>query len=124
MRLLGHVGEAEKQRLLTEAWVAINTSIHEGLAVSFLEALACETPLLSCVDTGFTVSRYGIYTGRFDGSGIESLSAFTAGLHRLLDDATLRAELGRRGREWVRKTHTVDNFLACFERLATHAGVR
>ena len=124
VRLLGHVGEAEKQRLLTEAWVAINTSIHEGLAVSFLEALACETPLLSCVDTGFTVSRYGIYTGRFDGSGIESLNAFTDGLHRLLDDATLRAELGRRGREWVRKTHTVNNFLTCFERLATHAGVR
>lgn len=124
VRLLGHVGEAEKQRLLSSAWVAINTSIHEGLAVSFLEALACETPLLSCVDTGFTVSRYGIYTGRFDGSGMESLDAFTAGLQRLLDNAGLRAELGRRGREWVRATHSVDTFLARFEGLVQRAGVR
>ncbi|WP_310571057.1 glycosyltransferase family 4 protein [Gemmatimonas sp.] len=124
VRLLGHVGEAEKQRLLSAAWVAINTSVHEGLAVSFLEALACETPLLSCVDTGFTVSRYGIFTGRFDGSGMESLDAFTAGLQQLLDHAELRAELGRRGREWVRATHTVDTFLAHFERLAVHAGAR
>ncbi|HYW49182.1 MAG TPA: glycosyltransferase family 4 protein [Gemmatimonadaceae bacterium] len=124
VRLLGHVGEVEKQRLLSEAWVAINTSVHEGLAVSFLEALACETPLLSCVDTGYTVSRYGIHTGRFDGSGSDSIDAFRSGLQTLLDDHSRRADLGSRGRAWVQSVHSLPNFLHHFERLVTLAGVR
>ena len=121
VHLLGHVGEREKQRLLSEAWVAINTSVHEGLAVSFLEALACDTPLLSCVNTGFTVSRFGIYTGRFDGDGMASIAAFSAGLQTLLDQPALRADLGRRGREWVRATHSLENFVANFHRLSDFA---
>jgi glycosyltransferase involved in cell wall biosynthesis len=91
--------------------------------VSFLEALACETPLLGSVNTGFTVSRYGVYTGRFDGSGIESMDAFRAGLETLLANEGLRAELGRKGREWVRSTHSLENFLTAFDRLAERAGV-
>jgi len=124
VRLLGHVNEEEKLRLLSEAWVAMNTSIHEGLAVSFLEALACETPLLSCVNPGFVVSRYGIYTGRFDAAGTDSLDAFRTGLETLLGDESLRARLGRSGRDWVRSTHTVDTFLDVFFRLCDSAGVR
>jgi glycosyltransferase involved in cell wall biosynthesis len=123
VKLLGHVDEDEKLRLLSEAWVAINTSVHEGLAVSFLEALACETPLLSCVDTEFVVSRFGIYVGRFDGAGTESIPAFQAGLRTLLDDAALRTRLGQEGRAWVRATHTLDRFLEAFGRLCSYAGV-
>lgn len=123
VRLLGHVGEAEKHRLLSEAWVAINTSVHEGLAVSFLEALACETPLLSCVNTGYTVSRYGIYTGQVDGSGAASMDALRTGLQTLLANPPLRAELGGRGRAWVQSVHSVQRFLDNFNRLAVLAGV-
>ncbi len=124
VRLLGHVGEAEKHRLLSEAWVAINTSIHEGLAVSFLEALACETPLLSCVNTGYVVSRFGIYTGAFDGSGVQSMDAFRAGLQTLLANAELRADLGARGRAWVQSVHSVPGFVENFNRLSSLIGVQ
>ena len=123
VRLVGHVDEAEKLRLLSAAWVAINTSVHESLAVSFLEALACSTPLLSCVNIGYTVSRYGIFTGRFDGSGMDSLDAFRAGLRTLLDNEALRTELASKGRDWVRTTHSLPNFLGAFDRLAARAGL-
>lgn len=123
VRLFGHVDEADKLRLLSEAWVAVNTSVHEGLAVSFLEALVCGTPLLSCVDTGFVVSRYGTYVGRFDGSGVDSLPAFRCGLRALLADAARRRELGERGREWARATHSRGTFLDAFFRLSRVAGV-
>ncbi len=123
VRLLGHVGEEEKLRLLSEAWVAINTSVHEALAVSFQEALACETPLLSCVNTGFIVSRHGIFTGRFEGSGMASLPAFRAGLQTLLDFPERRRQLGRRGREWVQDTHTLPRFLEAFFSLCRRAGI-
>jgi glycosyltransferase involved in cell wall biosynthesis len=123
VRLYGHVWEAEKMKMLSEAWVAINTSIHEGLAVSFLEALSCGTPLLSCVDTGFVVSRYGVYVGRFDGSGVEALPAFERALRDLLGDETRRRDLGDAGREWVQRTHTRQTFLDAFDRLCRRGGL-
>ncbi|HEY1336200.1 MAG TPA: glycosyltransferase family 4 protein [Bryobacteraceae bacterium] len=123
VRLLGHVGETDKKRILSEAWVAVNTSIHEGLAISFLEALACETPLLTCQDPGFVVSRYGIYTGRFDGDGMASLDAFECGLRTLLADAEMRASLGASGRAWVRANHTRERFVESFFRLCRLGGV-
>jgi glycosyltransferase involved in cell wall biosynthesis len=123
LRFCGHVGEAEKAKMLSEAWVTVNTSIHEALAVSILESLLCGTPLLSCVDTGFVVSRYGIYVGQYGGSGVEALPAFEGALRQLLDDPARRRELGNAGREWVRRTHSRQAFLAAFDRLCALAGV-
>jgi len=123
VHLYGHVGELDKMRLLSEAWVTINTSVHEGLAISFLESLSCGTPLLSCVDTGFVVSRYGVYVGQYDGSGVEALPAFESALHQLLDDAPRREALGHAGREWVQRTHSRQTFLDAFDRLCRLAGI-
>ena len=123
LRLLGHVGEEEKFSVLREAWAAVNTSIHEGLAISMLEALACETPLVACQDPGAVVSRHGLYTGRFDGSGMEGLAAFSDALQTLLDDPNRRRELGGSGRAWVEATHSRSRFLECFARLCELAGV-
>lgn len=123
LRFLGHVDEEEKRRVLSSAWVAVNTSIHEGLAISFLEALACQTPLLACQNPGFVVSRHGIFTGRFDGSGMDSLKAFSAGLRTLVDNPKLRRELGTGGQAWVAETHSHSRFLESFSRLCGNAGV-
>src|SRR5262249_7864598 len=90
VKLLGHTVGAEKEAALAAAWVLVNTSIHEGLAVSFLEALAWETPILSCQDSEGVSSRFGLYVGRWDGTGLESLPTFASALRRLLDSATLR----------------------------------
>lgn len=123
VRLMGHVGEEEKEQLLGSAWALVNTSIHEGLAVSFLEALACGTPLVSCQDPAGIVSRFGIFVGRFDGSGIDGLPSFAAALEQLLGDEELRGRLGSGGREWVRDTHTLERFLATFRRLCARVGL-
>jgi glycosyltransferase involved in cell wall biosynthesis len=123
VRLCGHVDEDEKTRLLSEAWVAVNTSVHEGMPVSFLEALACETPFLSGIDPGFAIGKFGIITGRTDGDGMQGLDAFRHGLERLLGDDRLRRGLGERGREWVRAVHNREHFLECFDRLCQKAGV-
>lgn len=123
VRLCGHVDEEEKTRLLSEAWVAVNTSVHEGMPVSFLEALACETPFLSSINPGYAIAQFGIITGRTDGDGMQGLEALCHGLDRLLGDETLRRDMGQRGREWVRTVHNREHFLECFRRLCTKAGV-
>jgi glycosyltransferase involved in cell wall biosynthesis len=117
-RMLGHLAEAEKRRLLSQAWVLVNSSIHEGLAVSFLEALACETPILACVDPDGLVSRFGIFAGQFGGDGMAGLPALEPGLRRLLSDAGTRTALGRAGRRWMERTHTPRHFLCAFDRLS------
>lgn len=121
--LCGHIDGAEKARLLASAWVLVNTSIYEESPVSMLEALACETPVLSCVGTGDIASRFGIYTGRFDGSGMEALPALAEGLERLLRDRAFATTLARAGREWVQTEHTTQRFFDGFEHLCRLAGV-
>ena len=123
VRLMGHVGEEEKIKILSSAWVLINTSIHEGLAISFIEALKCETPILSSVNPENVVSRFGIYVGRWEGSGMEGMPKFIEGLTRLIEDKELRTRLGKKGREWVTQTHSKATFLQAFTELCHKAGV-
>lgn len=124
VRMLGHVDGGEKRRILSAAWVTVNSSIHEALAVSLLESLACETPLLSCQNPGFAVSRHGIYTGRYDGDGMDSLDSFSHGLQTLIDSPGMRRELGESGRQWVESAHSKTRFDEKFRDLRRLAGVR
>jgi glycosyltransferase involved in cell wall biosynthesis len=124
VRLLGHVDGAKKLRTLSSAWALVNTSIQEGLAVSFLEALACETPIISCQNTEDVVSRFGVYLGRWDGDGLDALPRFAEALEHLLRDATTRTRLGREGRAWVTENHNQGRFLDAFESLCARAGLR
>jgi glycosyltransferase involved in cell wall biosynthesis len=124
LAFLGHVDGVEKQRLLAEAWALVNTSVHEGLAVSFIEALACETPLAAFVDTGGVVARFGLCAGPAEGTGETGVPRLVAALRRLLDDGALRARLGREGRRWVAATHGPERFLAGFDALCGVLDVR
>jgi len=112
VRTMGHVDEGEKNRILSSAWVLVNTSIHEGLSVSFLEALACETPVVSSVNPDGLVSRFGIHVGDWPGTGMEGLPAFESALRRLLQDKELRQRLGSEGRAWVNRFHNRGEFLS------------
>jgi glycosyltransferase involved in cell wall biosynthesis len=118
LRLLGHVDGPEKRRLLGAAWLIVNTSIHEALPISFLEALHSATPIVSCRDPESVTSRFGVFVGDLDGSGLDGLDALVAGVERLVEDRELRAQLGETGREWARATHTRESFLAAFAELA------
>jgi glycosyltransferase involved in cell wall biosynthesis len=114
VRMLGHIDGRDKTQLLASASMLVNTAIHEGLAISFLEALHCGTPIVSCQDPESVTSRFGLYVGRWDGSGLESLDAFADAIQQLLDDEDLRLRLGSEGRSWVRATHTRDHFVTTF----------
>ena len=123
VRLLGHVDGAEKLRVLSSAWALVNTSIHEALPVSFLEALACETPVVSCQNPEDVASRFGFYVGRWDGDGRAALPRFAEALGRLLQDETTRARMGSEGRAWVAATHSPARFLEAFRSLCVRAGL-
>ncbi len=124
LRLLGHVDGEQKFQLLSSAWLLVNTSIHESLPTSFLEALSCETPLLACTNQEEVVSRFGIFTGEFDGHGTQGIPQFLAGLQQLIEDNNLRVQLGQQGRQWVESTHNGVQFLRAFDAISAGAGLR
>ena len=99
VRLLGHLDGSEKQELLRRSWALLNTSIHEGLPISFQEALAAGVPLVAPLDPERVVSRFGMHVGEWDGDGLDAVEPLASGLARLLADEPLRTRLGAAGRE-------------------------
>ncbi len=108
----GVVRGEKKKKILSESWVLINTSIHEGLPCTFLEAFSYEMPVLSCLDPDALVSRFGLFTGEFSGYAYEAIDKFASGLEYLLTNKAVRTEKGRQGRGYIEKLY---NF-SCFEK--------
>lgn len=123
LKLTGHIDGEEKSQTLASCWALINTSIHEGLAVSLLEALHCETPLIGSVDPEGIVSRFGRFVGSFAGCGLNNLPAFEAAVADVLQDRETYGDRARAGRDWVVATHSAQTFLNAFDDLCQMAGL-
>jgi len=98
LQLTGFVSEEEKSEILEKSWGLINTSIREALPVSFLEALAHETPIISCEDPEFLTSVFGykVYSDSF----VKTISEF------LRNDEWINK--GKKGRQHVEKFYDVN----------------
>jgi glycosyltransferase involved in cell wall biosynthesis len=124
LQVVGHLDGGEKTRLLSQAWVLLNPGIHEGLPVSFLEALSHEVAIVSAVNPGGIVSSYGIQVPMAGGDGLESLPAYSAAVRKLVDDRGHATRLGKAGREWVRAHHSPDAFMRSWSALCRRLGTR
>jgi glycosyltransferase involved in cell wall biosynthesis len=91
------VSEEEKSRILEESWALVNTSIREALPVSFLEALAHETPIISGLDPDGLTSRFGYLVADDE---------YADGLRRMLADGG-RRERGMLGRGYAEEVHEI-----------------
>lgn len=97
LEMPGFVSEREKSRILEKSWVLANTSIREGLPISFLEASAHKTAILSYVNPDNFAGNFGYWAHDED---------FIEGLNTLLKDKCWR-EKGEKGYEHVRKVHNI-----------------
>lgn len=98
LTLTGFVTEPEKQVILGKSWALLNTSIREALPVSFLEALANETPVISSENPDELVSEYGYHVSSDD---------YESGLDWLLDSDEWRIK-GKAGRRHVEHIYDAD----------------
>lgn len=120
VRLTGHLDGQDKIDLLGSAWVLVNTSIHEESPVSVFEALALETPVVSCTDWGGIASRFGAFVGRYDGTGIQAVPALKGAVDRLISDDGHRTELATAGRRWVEENHSDRAFMESFHHIVSN----
>ena len=99
------VSDEELARLYGEAEVAIVPSLYEGFSLPAIEAMACGVPVVAT--TGGALPEVVGVSGE---TGLlvapNDPEALVEAIRRLLDDATLRHELGRRGRERVMERFT------------------
>jgi glycosyltransferase involved in cell wall biosynthesis len=111
VKLLGHQAGSVKTELLKRCKFLINTSIHEAIPVSFLEALAYGTLLVSCQNPDSLTERFGAFTGKILGDGREQAGLFVEAIQGLLDNETKRAKLAEQGMAYVKENHDLQAWI-------------
>ncbi|MBN2119592.1 MAG: glycosyltransferase family 4 protein [Candidatus Omnitrophica bacterium] len=119
LKFLGLADGVDKERLLRNCWGFINTSIHEGLPVSFLEAFSFGKCVISCQNPDGLAEKFGFYTGDILGEGVDSksLDMFSERIEEFLSNKDKRIEKGRLGKEYVEKNHSFSNFESRFKEI-------
>jgi glycosyltransferase involved in cell wall biosynthesis len=120
VRMVDHLNGAEKWQCFERAWFLLNPSIHEGLPVTFQEALAWETVIISSVNPERVPERFGAWVGEQEGDGLSLAPKFGEAICKLIRSPEDRLRLAKAGREWVESVHGTERFLNAF-RDAAHA---
>jgi glycosyltransferase involved in cell wall biosynthesis len=106
VRLLGHREDA--RHVLSGCDVYANSSIHEGISLTILEAMAARLPVVA-TRVGGTPEIVDETCGRLVPS--RDSKALTNALSELAHDARLRDELGQAGRQRVEERFTLDRMV-------------
>jgi len=112
LKFIGIIDGEAKEKLFKQSWMFLNTSIHEGLPVTFLESFSYGKCVVSSVNPEGLVEKYGFYTGDILGDGTDeaSLERFSEGIQRLLDNKQERLDRGWAAREYVQEIHSFNHF--------------
>jgi len=114
IRFAGLLSDRERTQALEAATVVVVPSPYESLSLLALEAFAVGTPVLVNARSDVLVehcvrSNAGLYYADRD--------EFVECLKLLAGDARLRAEMGRNGRDYVRRNYRWDVVLGKYERI-------
>lgn len=107
----GHLDGEDKFKFLKDAKILVNTSIHEALPVSFLEALSYGTVLVSNRNPENLTSQFGAYVGDVLGDGFDKVNLFVNAIQELMLDDTRRNLLAQAAIDYIKDRHSVERFV-------------
>lgn len=110
LHFVGHVEGEDKNKYIKEAKILVNTSIHEALPVTFLEALSYGTLLVSCRNPEDLTSKFGTFVGTVLGDGFEDVPKFVDAIRNLITNEALRSELSEKAIDYIKEYHSVKKF--------------
>lgn len=108
LKFMGHVSGNEKDKLLRECKILVNTSIHEAIPVSFLEAISYGEKIVSCQNPDDITKNNGYFTGVILGDGYDSLESFKNGIQKCMleyDEKEIRDSIIK-----ISKNHNIEKF--------------
>lgn len=106
----GHVDGEEKKELLKSARILINTSIWEGIPISWLECLSYGTVIISAFERDDLVSRFGEYVGEVPGDGFDSVNRFKIAIDEYMNNDELYVLKATQAIEYTRSNHSIKKF--------------
>ena len=110
LHFCGHLEGGEKNSLLKRARVLVNTSVWEGIPISWLEALSYGTPIVSAFDREDLVGRFGAYVGEIKGDGDSSASRFVEPVKNFLENDAAYAQTAMNAISYIREVHNFKSF--------------
>lgn len=114
LHFTGHVDGAAKSAHIMTAKLLLNTSIWEGIPVSWLEALSYGTLLVTCFDRDDIVARFGTFVGEVDGDGLDAptLARFSLAIeYWMMTHDAERQAVALKAIEFIRARHSIDAFV-------------
>ena len=96
LTFLGHLDGTEKEKYLIQSKILVNTSIHEALPVSFLEAFLYGITVISNQNPDGLVSKYGKYVGKSHGDGWDDVDKFVSAIEEVFTDEESRQQQAKK----------------------------
>lgn len=95
---------------MKNAKILVNTSIHEALPISFLEALSYGTLIVSNQNPENLTSKFGVYIGQVLGDGFDSIGKYAQGIKYLIENDNIRLQLAEQAVQYIKEIHSISRF--------------
>ncbi|MDP2654690.1 MAG: glycosyltransferase family 4 protein [Candidatus Omnitrophota bacterium] len=112
LKFLGGVFGVEKDALFRRIWALVNTSVHEGLPVTMVEAFSYGKTSIASGNLDGIAERFGFYTGEMTGDGYDSatLDRYSEPIEKIINGQLDRESLFREARRYVQEVHSFEKF--------------
>lgn len=111
LHFTGHLEGEEKEKLIRDSRILLNTSIWEGIPISWLEAMQYGTAIVSCLDNENIPSKFGAFTGEILGNGFDKTDLFVPAIKKLMEDDKYYSQKANAAIKYLRRTHNIDKFI-------------
>ncbi|MDR2790728.1 MAG: glycosyltransferase [Campylobacteraceae bacterium] len=111
LHFTGHLDGEEKIRHLKDAKILVNTSIHEALPISFLEALSYGALIVSNCNPENLTEKFGVWVGDILGDGFDKVDLYAEGIEQLMKNDKNRVKLAKEAVDYVKKIHNIPRFI-------------
>lgn len=117
----GHIEQEEKDSLLRRSKLLINTSIHECIPVSFLEALSYGMLIVSNRNPDQITKKFGHPVEQVNGDGYEEVDEIVGAIRQLMKDDKFRTDTAKQAIDYVKKVHNIKRYTTSIREVITKA---